>query len=84
MFGELRRQLRGESTTFPQLVYSAQLFGVLACRLAMDLLAGRPVRHRVVVDVHALPRTRREWLRLGLVRLVELVRMTRTALAYRR
>jgi hypothetical protein len=84
MFGELRRQLAGGSTAFPQLVYSAQLFGVLACRVVLDLLAGRPVRHRIVVDVHTLPRTGRQRWRSRLTRLAELARMSRTALAYRR
>jgi hypothetical protein len=84
MFSELRRQLRGQSTAFPQLVYSAQLFGVLACRVALELLAGRAVRHCIVVDVHMLPRTARGRWRFRLARLAELARMSRTALAYRR
>lgn len=84
MFGELRRQLRGESTAFPQLVYSAQLFGVLACRVVLDLLAGRAVRHRIVVDVHTLPRPWPQRSVSRLARLVKLARMSRTALTYRR
>jgi len=84
MFGELRRQLNGESTAFPQLVYSAQLFGVLACRLALELLAGRPVRHRIVIDVHTATRPGRQRWRIRLARLVELARMSRVAIAYRR
>jgi hypothetical protein len=84
MFGELRRQLAGESAAFPQLVYSAQLFGVLACRVGLDLLAGRPVRHRIALDVHTLTRPGRERWRVRLARLVELARMSRAAVAYRR
>lgn len=84
MFGELRRRLHGDSVAFPQLVYSAALFGVLACRVVLDLLAGRPVRHRIVVDVHMLPRTGRRRWRFRLARLAELARMSRAALAYRR
>ncbi len=84
MFGELRRQLSGESTAFPQLIYSAQLFGVMACRVGVDLLAGRRVRHRIAVDVHTLTRTGRDRWRMRLARLVELARMSRAALAYRR
>jgi hypothetical protein len=84
MFGELRRQLSGESTAFPQLIYSAQLFGVLACRVGLDLLAGRPVRHRIAVDVHTLTRPGAYRWRMRLARLVELARMSRAALAYRR
>jgi predicted ThiF/HesA family dinucleotide-utilizing enzyme len=84
MFGELRRQLSGQSTAFPQLVYSAHLFGVLACRVALDLLAGRPVRHRIAVDVHTLTRTGWQRWRSRVSRLAELVRISRIALAYRR
>lgn len=84
MFGELRRQLSGESTAFPQLIYSAHLFGVLACRVALDLLAGRRVRHRIAVDVHMLTRPGRQRWRSRATRLVELARMSRVALAYRR
>ena len=84
MFAELRRQLAGESAAFPELVYSAQLFGVLACRLGLDLLAGRRVRHRIVVDVHTVTRPGRERWRMRLARLAELARMSRAAVAYRR
>jgi hypothetical protein len=84
MFGELRRQLSGESAAFPQLIYSAQLFGVLACRVGLDLLAGRPVRRRIAVDVHTLTRTGQDRWRVRLARLVELARMSRAAMAYRR
>ena len=37
---ELRRQFRGEAKGFPQIVYTAQLFGVLALPAALELLAG--------------------------------------------
>jgi tRNA threonylcarbamoyladenosine dehydratase len=84
MFAELRRQLRGQSSAFPQLVYSAQLFGVLACRVALDLFAGRPVRHRIVIDVHTATRRGRQRWRMRLARLVELARISRAAIAYRR
>jgi len=84
IFPELRRQLSGQSTSFPQLVYSAQLFGVLGCRVGLDLLAGRPVRHRITVDVHMLTRpTGLRW-RARWARVAELARMSRVALSYRR
>lgn len=51
IIGELRRQLRGEAQGFPQIVYTAQLFGVLALPAALDLLAGRPLRRQVIIDV---------------------------------
>jgi hypothetical protein len=84
MLVELRRQLAGQSTGFPQLVYSAQLFGVLACRVGLDLLADRPVRHRIAVDVHTLTRTRPQRWRVRGTRMVELARISRAALTYRR
>lgn len=84
IFPELRRQRSGEATCFPQLVYSALLFGALAPRVAIDLLAGRPVRHRIIVDAHDLPRTSAARWRAGRRRVGGLARMAPTALAYRR
>jgi tRNA threonylcarbamoyladenosine dehydratase len=80
---ELERRLRGASDGFPQVVYSAQLFGVIAARRALDLLAGRPVRRRIVVDVHRLPRPVAARCRMELARLAALVRLSRLARAYR-
>ncbi len=74
----------GEQVSFPQLVYTARLFGVIASRVALDLLAGRPVRHRILVDVHDLPRTTAARWRTRAARLGALVRLAPTALAYRR
>lgn len=53
---ELRRQIRGEREGFPQIVYTANLFGVLALPAAVELLAGRPIRRRIIVDVPHLLR----------------------------
>ncbi|MGW2838449.1 ThiF family adenylyltransferase [Streptomyces sp. NPDC001493] len=38
----------------PQLVYASHQFGVLAARYVIEILAGRPVRDRLTVDVHRL------------------------------
>ncbi len=84
IFPALRRLLVIPGAPFPQLGYSAQMFGVLAPRLALDLLAGRPVRHRILVDINNLPRTQRERLRVRVARAVEMARMAPTALSYRR
>jgi molybdopterin/thiamine biosynthesis adenylyltransferase len=84
IFPILRSQLRGDDTGFPQLVYSAQMFGVLACRVGLDLLAGRPVRHRITVDVNMLTRPGSRRRRARWARAVELARMSRSALSYRR
>jgi hypothetical protein len=83
IFPVLRRQLAGGGEPFPQLVYSARLFGAIAARVAVDLLSGRPVRKRIVVDAHRLSRPLSARCRLALVRWRELARMSRTALRYR-
>ena len=72
---ELRRQLRGERSGFPQIVYTSHLFGVLALRAAMDLLAGRPVRERIIVDVNDLMRPPGARMRTALARLGGLYRL---------
>jgi molybdopterin/thiamine biosynthesis adenylyltransferase len=84
IFPVLDRQRSGPDESFPQLVYSARMFGVIASRLVLDLLAERPVRQRVLVDVHHLTRTRSGRARATVARTVALVRMVPTALAYRR
>jgi hypothetical protein len=83
IFPVLRRQLAGTGEPFPQLVYSARLFGVIGTRLAVDLLAGRPVRRRIVVDVHGLTRPARVRYRLAATRWAEIARLSRIALRYR-
>lgn len=52
----LERRARGEDVDFPQLGYTAGAFGVIAARVALDLLEGRRVRRRIVLDVHQLSR----------------------------
>lgn len=84
IFPELRRQQADQDTTFSQLVYSARMFGVLAPRLALDLLAGRPVRRRIVVDVNDLPRPSGARWRARLARATALARLAPTVLAHRR
>lgn len=84
IFPELRRQQSGQSTAFPQLVYSARMFGVLAARLALDLLADRPVRRRIMIDVDDLTRTPARRFRTAAARAAALARIIPSALAYRR
>lgn len=81
---ELERQVRGEGAGFPQLVYTANLFGVLAVRAAMDILAGRPVRKRVVVDANAELRPRSQRPGLEATRLRALLRLNKQAKALRK
>ena len=40
--------------SLPQLVYTSLLFGVLASRYVVEVLAGRPVQDEVVLDVHRI------------------------------
>ena len=84
IFPVLAAQREGEDVSFPQLVYSARMFGVIASRAVVDLLAGRRVRRRVLVDVHDLTRTTSARWRTAVARSVALARMAPTALSYRR
>lgn len=72
---ELRRQIRGERSGFPQIVYTANLFGVMTPRAVLDLLADRPVRRRIILDVPTLLRPRMERLRIMVARLAGLYRL---------
>lgn len=81
---ELERQVRGEGSGFPQLVYTANLFGVLAVRATMDILAGRPVRKRVIVDANAALRPRSQRPGLEATRLRSLLRLNKQAKALRK
>jgi hypothetical protein len=69
MLAPLRLLLLGEAQAFPQIVYAAQLFGVLAPRIILDLVAGRPVRSSIRLDVHNVVRPLPERVRVQSVRL---------------
>jgi tRNA threonylcarbamoyladenosine dehydratase len=84
IFPVLARQRAGEQESFPQLVYSARLFGVIASRVVVDLLAGRRVRRRILLDVHDLPRPPLARWRAAARRTAALARMLPTAVSYRR
>lgn len=81
---ELERQVRGEGSGFPQLVYTAQLFGVLAVRAVLDITAGRPVRKRIVVDANAVLRPRGQRPGIEAKRLRALLRLNKQAKALRK
>ncbi|HTU18332.1 MAG TPA: ThiF family adenylyltransferase [Gemmataceae bacterium] len=72
---ELRRQLRKERKGFPQVVYTANLFGVLALPAVLELLARRPIRHKVILDVPHVLRPRSAQLRLLFPRLYGLFKL---------
>jgi ThiF family protein len=84
MIAEMRRQLRGEREGFPQLISTANLFSALALRAALDLLAGRPVRRRVIVDMPTVLRPTPTRLRVAIARLYGLVQMLGEYRAQRR
>jgi hypothetical protein len=65
----LRSLIRGESSGFPQIVYTCHLFGVLATRAVLDVLAGRPVRAKTMVDVNDILRPTGERARVFVARL---------------
>lgn len=72
IIGELSRQLRGERSGFPQIVYTANLFGVMTIPALIDLLQNRPVRRRIIVDVPTLLRPPVSRLRIATSRWVGL------------
>jgi hypothetical protein len=47
-----KANLANPDFAFPQLVYAADLFGALSSHIVAQLLAGRPVREHVYVDLH--------------------------------
>jgi molybdopterin/thiamine biosynthesis adenylyltransferase len=81
---ELERQVKGEGGGFPQLVYTAQLFGVLAVRAVMDIVAGRPTRKRVIVDANAALRPRGQRPGIETKRIRALLRLNKQAKALRK
>jgi len=78
---ELRRQASGESDGFPQLVYAADLFGVLAVRAVAQILDGQRVRSPSIIDVHQVLRTPRARLVVRAQRLLGLLRLSRAIAA---
>jgi hypothetical protein len=81
---ELERQVRGEGGGFPQLVYTANLFGVLATRAVIDILAGRPTRKRVVIDADESLRPKSQKLGNEYRRYRSLLRLNKQAKALRK
>ena len=84
MIPELRKQLAGESGGFPQLVYTAHLFGVLSVRAVLDILSGRPIRKRVIVDADKLMRPTGHKLRTESKRWRELFKLNREARSFKK
>jgi molybdopterin/thiamine biosynthesis adenylyltransferase len=68
-------QIRGETSGFPQIVYTCHLFGVLATRAVVDVLAGRPVRAKTMVDVDDILRPPAERARVFIKRVRGLLQL---------
>ncbi len=68
-------QIRGASSGFPQVVYTCHLFGVLATRAVLDILAGRPVRTKTMVDVNDVLRPAAERARVFAARVRGLLQL---------
>jgi hypothetical protein len=56
LLADVRAHRDDPDYSVPQLVYTSHLFGVLASRYVVELLAGRPVADEVVLDVHQIVR----------------------------
>ncbi|MEU2247755.1 ThiF family adenylyltransferase [Streptomyces sp. NPDC019224] len=72
MLAEIRANHLRTDYSFPQVAYTATAFGVLSSYMAVRLLAGKPVRSEIRVDVHQLARPFGERWRGRLVWPVEL------------
>src|SRR5262249_38268164 len=70
-----RTSLHNPDFGFPQLVYAAELFGALSAYVVSQLLADRPVRDHIYVDLHQLARSPRGRWRTALRRPYEAVRL---------
>ncbi|WP_108719397.1 ThiF family adenylyltransferase [Miniimonas sp. S16] len=57
MFVSARASLADPDAPLSQLVYTSLLFGALASRIVVDLLAGERVRRHTVIDAHHAVRT---------------------------
>lgn len=76
MIRNARTHLNEPSYSVPQLVYASLLFGALATRLTIDVLAGNPLPRHIYVDVHDVVRTRRGRITTKVGRWLELLKAT--------
>ncbi len=70
-----RAMIDGTQDSIPQLGPTANLFGVLSAWAVLDVLAGRPVRHKVRVDIPGLLRPKHTVWKTFLIRLAGIVRL---------
>jgi len=71
----LHHQFRNPGAGFPQVVYTANLFGAMAMRAGADILMSRPVKHLVHFDVHDVMRPLPQRLALHVKRVVGLIKL---------
>lgn len=75
MLPVIRAMIAGTQSSIPQLGPTAQLFGVLSAWTVLDVLGGRPVRHKVLVDIPGLLRPRRANWYQAVARVFEIIRL---------
>ncbi len=59
---------------FPQVVYTAVLYGAMALRTGIDVLMGRPVKHIISFDLNDAPRPLEEKIKIFFMRYIGLVK----------
>ncbi|CAH1216261.1 hypothetical protein PAECIP111893_04085 [Paenibacillus plantiphilus] len=67
--------IEGSQESIPQLGPTASLFGVLSAWAVLDLLSGRPVRHKISIDIPGALRPKGKSLILGYKRIVGIVKL---------
>lgn len=71
----LHHQFRNPGAGFPQVVYTANLFGAMAMRAGIDVLMSRPVKHLIHFDVHDAMRPLPHRVALHARRVVGLIKL---------
>ena len=70
-----RAMIQGTQQSIPQLGPTAGLFGVLSAWAVLDVLAGRPVRHKIKVDIPNLLRPKVAICKAFFTRIVGIVKL---------
>lgn len=77
MIRNLRDSMHDPDYHVSQLVYTSLMFGAIASRMTVELLAGADVRRHVAIDVHRFVRRPRANGRLAIAKPIELIRTLR-------
>lgn len=70
-----RQMIAGTLSSIPQLGPTAYQFGVLSAWAALDVLAGRPLRHKVLVDIPGVLRPASVRWRMAVGRVIGIVKL---------